>query len=189
MRRSWMLRLASLPWVLAMLACGARVDAAITVRRNAPVDQFFFHGNYSGVPFAASEGFGLQLYNCAGGEMPVFIADRQPIVACGYDAATGYALADLVYAAALPSGACKDHGSSCYYRDQTVPDAHEGIRFLRVRYARRGYGNRVWLDSYGDLSRATQANMLILITIDGGPRAVLQDTFVAIPGGGWFSGY
>lgn len=174
--------------VLCALAGPPSVDAKITVRRHADADAFFFHGNYSSAPFSPSDAFGLEIWNCPDGVMPIFIADREPLVVCGYDDKTGFVLADLVYAVALPAGACKDHGGSCYFRDATVPESREGIRSFRVRYARGGHGNRVWLESFGDLTDATQANMLILITIDGSPRAVLQDTFVPIPGG-WFSKY
>ena len=37
------------------------------------------------------------------------------------------------------------------------------------------------------MSAADQANMLLLIRIDGNPRAVLEETFDPLPGGGWFS--
>jgi hypothetical protein len=176
-------------FLIAALIVGAAGDvhAKITIRRHVPSDSFFFHGNYSSVPFTPSDGFALQLWNCAGGQVPEFIAGPTPFVACGYDPKTGYALADLVYQVALPGGVCKDHGRSCYYRDATVPRERDGVRYFRVRYARQGHGNRVWLESYGDLSAAIQANMLIVIRVNGGPRAVLQDTFTPLPDGGWFS--
>jgi hypothetical protein len=117
--------------------------------------------------------------------MPVFIANREPLVVCGYEAGA-YVLAKLVYEVELPAGACLDHGRSCYYRDGDAVHAG-GIRYLRVQYARRRHGNRVWLESFGDLSAADQANMLILVTVDGIPRATLQDTFVPLQSGGWFS--
>jgi hypothetical protein len=172
--------------VLVLAAAGA-AEAKITIRRHSSSDTLFFHGNYSSVPFSPSDGFGLQIWNCANGEIPEFVSDRTPLVVCDYDAVTGYVLADLVYEIALPGGVCNDHGSSCYYRDRTVPSQRDGIRYFRVRYARHGRGNRVWLQSHGDLSAATQANMLIMIRINGGPRAVLQDTFRPLPSGGWFS--
>ena len=175
--------------LLAVLALGAAgtAEAKITIRRHSPSDTFFFHGNYSSVPFAPSDGFGLQIWNCANGELPEFIADRTPLVVCSYDAETGYALADLVYEVALPGGVCDDHGRSCYYRNPKIPSQGDGIRYFRVRYASHGHGNRVWLESHGDLSAAIQANMMIMIRINGGPRAVLHDTFIPLPGGGWFS--
>lgn len=161
-------------------------DAKITLRPRSPHDNFFFHGNYSAQPFDPSSAFGLQIWNCANGALPAFIADRTPLIVCGYAPATGYDLADLVYDVALPAGTCDDHGRSCYYRDPGAASAG-GVRYLRVQYARRGHGNRVWLESFGDLSAAQQANMLILITVDGVPRATLQDTFIPLPNGGWFS--
>jgi hypothetical protein len=175
--------------LIAALIAGATgvAHAKITIRRHAPSDSFFFHGNYSSAPFTPSDGFALQLWNCPKGELPEFIAGREPFVACSYDPATGYALADLAYEVALEGGVCKDHGRSCYYRDSTVPRQRDGVRYFRVRYARQGHGNRVWLESFGDLSAATQANMMILIRVNGGPRAALHDTFTPLPGGGWFS--
>ena len=161
-------------------------DAKITLRPRAPHDNFFFHGNYSTEPFAPSSSFGVEIWNCADGTMPALITAREPLIVCGYDVATGYIFADPVYAVALPAGACLDHGRSCYYRDGTAAQ-RGGIRYLRVQYARRGHGNRVWLESFGDLSGADQANMLVLITVDGVPRATLQETFIALPSGGWFS--
>lgn len=172
--------------VLVLAAAGS-AEANITIRRHLSSDTLSFHGNYSSVPFTPSDGFGLQIWNCANGEIPQFVSDRTPLVVCGYDDETGYVLGDLVYDVALPGGVCKDHGSSCFYRDRTVPLQGDGIRYLRVRYARDGHGNRVWLESHGDLSAATQANMLIMIRINGGPRAILQDTFTPLPRGGWFS--
>jgi hypothetical protein len=80
-----------------------------------------------------------------------------------------------------------DHGSSCYFRDRAVSSEQPGVRYFRVRYARGGRGNRVWLESYGDLSAARHANMLLVITIDGRPRAVLEDAFRPLRDGGWFS--
>jgi hypothetical protein len=171
-------------FVLCLAPAG---DAKITLRPHEDADGFFFHANYSSVPFSPSDGFGLEIWNCANGEMPVFIADVQPVVACGFDDATGLLLAERIYAVALAPGACVDHGASCYFRDPDVPSLRTGIRYLRIRYARQRHGNRVWLQSYGDLSGADQANMLIVIKINGGPRAALNDTFVPLPGGGWFS--
>jgi hypothetical protein len=162
-------------------------EAKITIRRHSPADAFSFHGNYSTEPFSPSDGFALQIWNCANGALPEFVPDRTPIVVCGYDPATGYVLAELVYEVALPAGACNDHGSSCYYRDPSIPSQGDGVRYFRVRYARHGHRNRVWLESYGDLSKAVQANMMLLIRINGGPRAVLHDTFTPLPDGGWFS--
>jgi hypothetical protein len=161
-------------------------DAKIALRPRAPHDSFVFHGNYSSRPFDPTSAFGIAIWNCADGTMPTFIADREPLVVCGFDAATGYVLAERVYEVGLPAGACVDHGRSCYYRDGAAVKAG-GVRYLRVQYARRGHGNRVWLESYGDLSAADQANMLVVIEVDGTPRALLQDTFAPITSGGWFS--
>jgi hypothetical protein len=175
--------------LIAALVAGVAGDAhaKITIRRHSPADSFFFHGNYSSVPFTPGDSFALQIWNCPQGQAPEFIAGAIPFVACGYDPATGYALADLAYEVALEGGVCKDHGRSCYYRDPSVPRERDGVRYFRVRYASHGHGNRVWLETFGDLSAAIQANMLLVIRVNGGPRAVLQDTFTPLAGGGWFS--
>lgn len=160
-------------------------EAKIALRPRAPHDNFFFHGNYSTQPFDPKSQFGIAVWNCADGSMPALLATREPLIVCGTDPAT-FVLADLVYEVALPAGACVDHGRSCYYRDGSAVQAG-GIRYLRVQYARRGHGNRVWLESFGDLSAADQASMLLVITVDGTPRASLQETFIPLPSGGWFS--
>jgi hypothetical protein len=175
--------------VIAMILVAADVaDAKITIRPNAPNDNFFFHGNYSTVPFDPATDFGVQIWNCADGTQPMFLSLPVPLVVCALDPdGSDHLLANLVYTVEVPAGTCVDHGSSCYYRDRAVSVQQAGVRYFRVRYARAGRGNRVWLDTYGDLSTAQHANMLIVITIDGVPRAMLEDTFRSLRNGGWFS--
>ncbi|MEO6029798.1 MAG: hypothetical protein ABIR79_23260 [Candidatus Binatia bacterium] len=172
--------------LVALVVVADVAHAKITLRPRSPHDNFFFHGNYSTQPFDPNSAFGIELWNCANGVLPAFIADRVPLIVCGYDPVTGYVLGERVYEVSLPGEACHDHGRSCYFRNPAAASAG-GVRFLRVQYARRGHGNRVWFESFGDLSAAQQANMLILITVDGAPRAALQDTFTPLPNGGWFS--
>ncbi len=171
-----------------LLAWSAVADAKITIRRDAPHDQFFFHANYSTIPFDPASGFGIEIYNCVDGAAPAFISAREPLVICAIDpSGNTHTLAERIYSVTVPPGACVDHGGSCYFRDATVPDGGPGVRFFRVRYAKRERRNRVWLESYGNLSGAAQARMMIVITIDGLPRAILEDTFRPRPNGGWFS--
>jgi hypothetical protein len=174
--------------VLAAVVLAAGVaDAKITIRPDAPNDSFFFHGNYSSVPFDPSDDFGIAVYNCANGILPIFVSDVVPLVICGEDGGGGFLLAQQVYTVEVPGGTCDDHGSSCYYRNRNVDESTGGVSYFRVRYARNGFGNRVWLQSYGDLADADQANMMLVITINGVPRALLQDTFRPLRNGGWFS--
>jgi hypothetical protein len=182
-------RLSSLLAAIALVATvGSIADAKITIRPDEPSDNFFFHGNYSSVPFDPATGFGIQIWNCADGSPPMFLSQSPPLVVCELDP-TGidHLLAELVYEVNVPPGTCDDHGSSCYYRDRRVTAENPGIRYFRVRYARQGRGNRVWLESYGDLSAARHPSMMVLITIDGLPRALLDDTFRPLANGGWFS--
>lgn len=182
-RRMRVARRGFLAAAVALLAWGAVAEAKITIRPDSPSDGFSFHGNYSSVPFDPATGFGIQIWNCADGSPPMFLSQVLPLVVCGID----QLLAELVYEVNVPPGTCSDHGSSCYFRDRSVSRENPGLRYFRVRYARQGRGNRVWLDSFGDLSAAQQANMMIVITIDGLPRALLEDTFKPLRNGGWFS--
>jgi hypothetical protein len=175
--------------VLAVLCVVDVAAARITIRRHTPFDAFFFHAQYSTEPFLPGDGFTLEIWNCATGEMPIFIADREPLIICRQDGETAYTLGALAYAVDVPAGACVDHGRSCYYRDPRANLANGGVRYFRVQYARRGHGNRVWLESYDDLSAADQARMLIVVKINGRPRATLGDTFTPLPKGGWYSAY
>ena len=180
------------PWValacLSALVLGARVaDARIAIRlHGSPYDDFFFHGNYSAEPFDPSAAFGIEIWNCLSGVAPTFVADRQASIVCRHADGTTTP-GSLAYAVDVAPGACVDHGRSCYYRNPDVPFRADGVRVLRIQYARRHHGNRVWLESSGDLSAADQANMLLVIKVDGVPRATLDDTFVPLPSGGWYS--
>jgi hypothetical protein len=170
---------------VAVLSVGV-TEARITIRPRSPLDSFYFHASYSRTPFDPASSFGLEVWNCADGTMPTLITDAVSAVLCGVgtDAATE---AILAYVVELPAGACIDHGGSCYYRSSDIAGTTPGIRTLRIQYARRGRPNRVWLQSYDDLSAATQANMLLLIKADGTSRALLQDEFTPLSRGGWFS--
>jgi hypothetical protein len=172
---------------LAIAVGAGGADARITIRPHSDHDNFFFHASYSKEPFDPSTSFGLQVWNCGTGAMPTFVADREPIIVCLQAGSADIALAELAYTVEIPGGSCIDHGRSCYYRNPDVDFTSDGVRYFRVQYSRRGRGNRVWLESYGDLSAATQANMMIVITVDGTPRAVLTDTFTPLGNGGWFS--
>ncbi len=172
--------------VFVILLVGV-ADAKITIRRHATYDDFFFHANYGSDPFDPGAGFAIEIWNCASGAMPTFIADRDPIIACDLAVDGSYTLGDLVYSVVVPGGTCVDHGRACYYRNAAVPSLGLGVRYFKVQYAQGGRGNRVWLDSYGDLSAADQANMLILIEIDAHARAIRSDTFIPLGTDGWFS--
>jgi hypothetical protein len=162
-------------------------DARITIRfHGAPYDEFFFHANYSDEPFDPSAAFGIEIWNCGTGVAPTFVADREVSILCRHADGT-YTPGSLVYDVDLPAGACVDHGRVCYYRAPDVPYRAVGVRTLRIQYARRHHGNRIWLDSYGDLSAADQASMLIIVTVNGRPRATLEDTFRPLLSGGWYS--
>jgi hypothetical protein len=178
--------------LVAVLTVVCLVDVAgarITIRlHSAPYDAFFFHGNYSSEPFDPSSGLGLEIWNCATGDAPTFVADREALIVCR-QADGSITPGSLVYSVEVPAGACIDHGRSCYYRNRDVPFLAEGVRTLRVQYARRRHGNRVWIQSFGDLSAADQARMLIVIKIDGKPRALLEDTFTPLDSGGWVSDF
>src|SRR5712671_7290773 len=75
-------------WALALLCLADVAEARITIRHRSPYDVFFFHGNYSTDPFDPSDGFRLEVWNCANGQMPTFVADREPLIVCADDANT-----------------------------------------------------------------------------------------------------
>ena len=126
----------------------------------------------------------LELRERRAAELPLGVT---PPVVCLDGTPTGFTVATLAYAVHVAGGSCVDHGRSCYYRNRAFDPREAGVRFLRVQYPRGSHGNRVWLESSGDLSAVDRANMLLLIRIDGNPRAVLEETFDPLPGGGWFS--
>ena len=173
--------------VLVILTTAELAEARITIRPRTDSDAFFFHANYSKQPFDPASNFGIEVYNCSSGSMPILVADREPLIICDPGATAGPELAEFLYGVEVPGGSCIDHGRSCYFRNPDVDESHPGVSFLRIQYSRRGHGNRVWLEAFGDFSAADQASMLMLITIDGQPRAVLTDTFRPLGNGGWYS--
>jgi hypothetical protein len=182
------LGLVALSVAALVAAIGVRSAAArITIRPHAPQDTFFFHAHYSEQPFDPSTDFTIEIWNCASGVLPSFLSGVTPPVVCLDGTPTGFTVATLAYAVHVAGGSCVDHGRSCYYRNRAFDPREAGVRFLRVQYPRGSHGNRVWLESSGDLSAVDRANMLLLIRIDGNPRAVLEETFDPLPGGGWFS--
>jgi hypothetical protein len=158
--------------------------ARITIRSHEPQDTFFFHATYSQTPFDPSTDFTLEVWNCASGVMPN--AGSPPAIVCR-DGSGGTTPATVAFRVHVVADSCVDHGGGCYYRNPDFDRAIGGLRYFRVQYARRQHGNRVWLESAGDLSAADQANMLLRISIDGASRPILEDTFVPLPSGGWFS--
>ena len=173
--------------LLVALTLAATADARITLRPRSHFDSFFFHAQYSTTPFNPADAFGIEIWNCSSGVMPIFIPDREAIVVCLDESGAEPTLADLVYAVEVPGGTCTDHGRSCFYRNGRVNDKTGGVAYLRILYSGHRHGNKVWLQSFGDLSSATQAKMLLIITINGHPRASLEDTFTPLLNGGWFS--
>ena len=170
-------------WIVIVMGVGAAHDAEarITIRSHATLDEFSFHAQYWDVPFDPADDFALEIWTCANGMTPTYIAQRDPIVVCRDE--TGGAAstpADLAYAVEVPGGTCVDHGQSCYMRnpDSTVRDG--GIRYFKVQYAKRDQGNKIWLETVDDLSAANAAHMLLLISIAGWPRALLEGTFVPL---------
>src|SRR5688572_32679373 len=54
-----------------VIAPAGAADAKITIRPDSPNDNFFFHANYSTVPFDPATALGIQIWNCADGSKPI----------------------------------------------------------------------------------------------------------------------
>lgn len=172
---------------LTILVLVTVADARTTIRPRPRLDSFFFHGHYSTTPFDPADALGIELWNCANGATPVFNADRELRILCFDGPQAEPTLADLVYTVELPGGSCIDRGRSCFYRNRLANDVTGGISYMRVMYSGNSHGNKVWLESFGDLSAADQANMMLIITVNGRPNALFVDTFTPLLNGGWTS--
>ena len=173
--------------LLTILLLVTAADARTTIRPRSRLDSFFFHGHYSTTPFDPADALGIQLWNCASGVMPTYIPNRESLVVCRDGTDAEPVLAQLVYTVELPGGSCKNRGRSCFFRDRSATDKTGGISYFRVMFSGGTHGNRVWLQSFGDLSAANQANMMLIITINGHSRASFEDTFTPLLHGGWYS--
>jgi hypothetical protein len=162
--------------VFALLVAGVgNVEARMTIRMGDNLDEFRFHAQYwDDAAFDPAADFTLAIWTCPDGGMPAYLAGFDPVVACRDDIGASVA-ADLAYGVTIAGGTCVDHGHACYARRSDAAVEDGGVRLFKVRYARSAEaGNKIWLETVGDLSHVVEGNMLLQILIDGRPRALLE---------------
>ncbi len=156
---------------------------------------FYYHFQDYGEVFDPSKSNEFRIYNCPDGIMPqrAYLADAdQWVFHCGWSVQTGFKPAQLIHSVTIPPGTCVDRGKSCSYRNSQAKKRKEGLGYFRILYKTYGpentygHGNKVYLESYGDLSKATVANMMVVRFIDGNLYTVLDETFTPIANGGWW---
>lgn len=181
MRRAW--RGVVWSWlVVAVLVAGVGIaEARITIRMGEELDEFRFHAQYwDDDAFDPTADFTLAIWTCPDGGMPAYMAGFDPAVVC-HDEAGASVAAELAYEVAIPGGTCVDHGHACYARQPGSAVQDGGVRYFKVRYARHsGAGNKIWLETVGDLSRVVEGKMLLQILIDGRPQADLEGNVVPL---------
>jgi hypothetical protein len=93
----------------------------------------------------------------------------------------------LIYAVEIPPGACvgSPTGRSCVFRDKAARTAKSGLAYFKVLYEAQSHGNKMYLQSYGDLSAATDPVMSFRIYQDGELWAALNNVAFKATRTGW----
>ena len=73
--------------------------------------------------------------------------------------------AGTILSVTLAAGACVDRGTSCLYRNPLATPATGGITLFRMRFST----GKICKVSYGDLSAATTAHMIVNVVIPSTP--------------------
>lgn len=177
------MRAALLTIVFGLLAA-LPAEANIALRLTDGSDEFQFHAQYRGAPFSPTREFELDIWNCANGQMPEVSDTSDPVclISAGPDV---YEPAQRVYALHIPAGTCIDHGRFCSFHDRNARASREGLVLFRLIYDNGRHGNKIYLQSFGDLSLATSANMYLVIKVDGIIQSDLLATFAPLRRGGW----
>lgn len=134
-------------------------DARVRIKFFDDYDSFSFHAQIYDPQFRARAGeMRIEAWNAAG----------------------------LIYAVTIPAGACVSRGAgSCVYKNPEARRARTGLAFFRVLYQAGTHGNKVWLQSYGDLSAATDPVMSFVVYMDDVPYASTQELVFTSTHNGW----
>ena len=168
--------------IVASLCLAASARANITLKLRDGADEFYFHGQYHGEPFSPADELEMEIWNCANGQLPDVTSAPQ----CPIPGSPGeFEPAQLVYSVLIPGGTCIGRGVSCSFRDRDARAARSGLVQFRVQYDNGRHGNKIWLQSFGDLSLANSAQMYLVIKRNGNSEADLLGAFQPLRSGGW----
>jgi len=94
--------------------------------------------------------------------------------------------AGKIYSVTIPAGACISRSAgSCVYKDPEARKAKSGLAYFRVLYQAGTHGNKMWLQSYGDLSSATDPVMSFLVFMDDILYASIDNEVFTPTHNGW----
>lgn len=91
-----------------------------------------------------------------------------------------------IYSVTIPAGACISRSrGSCVYKNPEARKARNGLAYFRVLYQAASHGNKMWLQSYGDLSLATDPVMSFQVYMDDVPYASIENAVFTPTHNGW----
>jgi hypothetical protein len=94
--------------------------------------------------------------------------------------------AGTIYSVTIPAGACVSRSAgSCVYKNSEAKKAKSGLAYFRVLYQAGSHGNKIWLQSYGDLSLATEPVMSFLVYMDDVLYAAISNEVFTPTHNGW----
>jgi hypothetical protein len=150
--------------LLAAVIVGVLVSTAADARIRLTFldgnDSFSFHAQENDATFrSTTESLRFEIWNAAG----------------------------LIYAVDVPIGTCVGASTapSCTYRNREAKKARSGLAYVKIRYQTESHANKIWLQSYGDLSSATDPVMSIKLYQNGALYDQLVDEVFTATRTGW----
>jgi hypothetical protein len=145
--------------ILALTLVTTDADARVRIKFFDDYDSFFFHAQIYDPQFRARTGeMRIEARNAAG----------------------------PIYSVTIPAGGCVSRSAgSCVYKNPEAKRARNGLAFFRVLYQAGTHGNKVWLQSYGDLSAATDPVMSFVVYLGDVPYASTEELLFTPTHNGW----
>lgn len=145
--------------VVTMTLVTTDADARIRIKFFETYDSFSFHAQVHDPEFRAKTSeMRIEAWNAAG----------------------------QIYSVTIPAGACVSRrAGSCVYKNPEAKKARSGLAYFRVLYQAGSHGNKMWLQSYGDLSNATDPVMTFLIYMDDVLYSSLRNEVFTPTHNGW----
>jgi len=149
-----------LAFLVALLVVSTGAEARIKLKFLDGNDLFYFHAQVLDESFRSFAGdLRFEVWNAAG----------------------------MIYAVDVPAGTCVATigGRSCVFRDKAAKQARSGLAYFKVLYQAQSHGNKFYLESYGDLSSATDPVMSFKIYEDDQLYKELDDVVFRPTHAGW----
>ena len=150
----------ALALLVTLLVGSTPADAKIKLRLLEGNDLFYFHVQVNDPTFPSFVGtLRFEVWNAAG----------------------------MIYAVDVSTAACTATSTArwCVFRDKAAKQARSGLAYFKILYQAQSHGNKIYLESYGDLSAATDPVMSFKIFQNDELYAELNNVVFKPTHSGW----